>query len=140
MKRAFQTHGRYWLAVFAIGLAFWLAFLGSLFAAGAFAACQTHKCWARVSQKRHQHFWVHRFNAQPSYWRSWAWLTGNCESRNRANTNTGNGFYGAFQFTLQTAWAAGFHRRPDLTTWHEQALRSIRYAQAHGTSAWPVCG
>lgn len=102
--------------------------------------CHTTKCDRRISAKRHRHYWVGRFQAFSTSWRGWAHSTSWCEANHRADTNTGNGFYGAFQYTLQTAGVAGFHRRPDLTTWHEQAVRSIRYAQRHGTGAWPVCG
>lgn len=114
----------------------WLSLLPSAVT----AKCHTHKCWARVSEKRHEHYWVKRFRAFPMYWQRWAHATSWCEARHRANTNTGNGFYGAFQYTLQTAWVAGFRRRPDLTTWHEQGVRSVRYAMRYGTGAWPVCG
>lgn len=117
-----------------------IAALGALFPATALAKCRTHTCWARVSEKRHQHFWVKRFHTFPSGWRAWAHRTSWCEARHRASANTGNGFYGAFQFTLSTAHVAGFRRRPDLTTWHEQAVRSIRYAERYGTGAWPACG
>jgi hypothetical protein len=102
--------------------------------------CRTHRCWARVSEKRHAHYWVKRFHRFPVFWQRWAHGTSWCEARHNPYTNTGNGFYGGFQYTLQTAHVAGFRRRPDLTTWYEQGVRSIRYAMAHGTGAWPRCG
>lgn len=74
-----------------------------------------------------------------------------CESHNNYSTNTGNSFYGAYQFTISTwNWvAAKIDRadlvglRPDLATPSDQD----RMAQAlgfeiagGGLGHWPVCG
>lgn len=125
-------------------ITFWL----SLFGSAVEAKCRTKACWGRVHVARanawcHRHdhcLWRKRFERLPAGWRNWAHRTSWCEARHNAHTNTGNGFYGGFQYTLQTAWVAGFTRRPDLTTWWEQGVRSIRYAERNGTGAWPVCG
>jgi hypothetical protein len=97
---------------------------------------RSHWAW------RHQYrqLWMIRFNRLPSYEQAWAYSTGACESGNNPATNTGNGFYGAFQFVLSTAWAAGFTARPDLTGWHEQAVRSVWWKWKTSDEQWPVCG
>lgn len=89
---------------------------------------------------RYAHRWPIRFNGLPSWDRSWAYSTGACESGNNPGTNTGNGFYGSHQFTLSTARAAGFTRRPDLTSWHEQAVRAVWWMHKTSVSQWPICG
>lgn len=141
---ASQTARRGWLRILAailVSLALWALILwGASAALAHVAGCHTRACDRRISHKRHTHFWVRRFHAFPISWQNWAHSTSWCEAHHQAHTNTGNGFYGGFQYTLQTAWVAGFHRRPDLTTWFEQAVRSIRYAERNGTGAWPVCG
>lgn len=74
-----------------------------------------------------------------------------CESRGNYATNTGNGFYGAYQFTIRTwDWVAGAIGRPDLV-----GVRPDRAAPADqdrmanalafevpggGLGHWPVCG
>jgi hypothetical protein len=74
-----------------------------------------------------------------------------CESHNNYSTNTGNSFYGAYQFTISTwNWVAAkidrgdlVRLRPDLATPSDQD----RMAQAlgfeiagGGLGHWPVCG
>jgi resuscitation-promoting factor RpfA len=60
--------------------------------------------------------------------------------------NTGNGFYGGFQFALGT-WTSqivGGTVRPDLTTPREQLYRAWRLWRVMGWSPWPntarACG
>lgn len=96
------------------------------------------RSWAWRRSYRHR--WPIRFNRLPAYERAWAFSTGACESGNNPATNTGNGFYGAFQFVLSTAWAAGFTVRPDLASWHEQAVRAVWWKWETSDEQWPVCG
>jgi hypothetical protein len=66
-----------------------------------------------------------------------------CETRGQPNpytTNTGNGFYGAYQFNQQTWNSVGGSGNPAAASPAEQDRRAaILYAQ-RGASPWPVCG
>ena len=63
-----------------------------------------------------------------------------CESGGDPTTDTGNGFYGKYQFTLETWAAVGGSGNPAQASEAEQDHRAaILYAQA-GASPWPVCG
>ncbi len=74
-----------------------------------------------------------------------------CESRNRYGINTGNGFFGAYQFTISTwNWVASLIDRPDLVGVRPDLAAPAdqdRLAQAlafevrgGGLGHWPVCG
>jgi hypothetical protein len=63
-----------------------------------------------------------------------------CESGGNPSTNTGNGFYGKYQFTMETWQSVGGTGNPAAASEAEQDRRAARlYAQA-GSSPWPVCG
>ncbi len=63
-----------------------------------------------------------------------------CESGGNPATDTGNGFYGKYQFTLQTWQTVGGSGNPAQASEAEQDRRAASlYAQA-GPSPWPVCG
>lgn len=63
-----------------------------------------------------------------------------CESGGDPTTDTGNGFYGKYQFTLQTWQSVGGTGNPAQASEAEQDRRAMMlYAQA-GVSPWPVCG
>jgi hypothetical protein len=63
-----------------------------------------------------------------------------CESGGNPTTDTGNGFYGKYQFTLETWAAVGGTGNPAQASEAEQDQRAaVLYAQA-GSSPWPVCG
>ena len=63
-----------------------------------------------------------------------------CESGGDPTTDTGNGFYGKYQFDLQTWASVGGTGNPALASEAEQDERAaILYAQ-RGASPWPVCG
>jgi hypothetical protein len=63
-----------------------------------------------------------------------------CESGGDPTTDTGNGFYGKYQFDLQTWAAVGGSGNPAQASEAEQDRRAaILYAQS-GPSPWPVCG
>jgi hypothetical protein len=69
----------------------------------------------------------------------WAALR-NCESHGNYATNTGNGFYGAYQFDLQTWRSMGGSGLPsDAPPWEQDARAKALY-QTRGSSPWPVCG
>lgn len=63
-----------------------------------------------------------------------------CESGGKAGTNTGNGYYGAFQFTLSTWRAVGGTGLPSDHSYAEQKEKAIALAgRANPGSQWPVC-
>jgi hypothetical protein len=63
-----------------------------------------------------------------------------CESGGNPSTDTGNGFYGKYQFTQATWQAVGGTGNPAAAPESEQDRRAAQlYAQA-GPSQWPVCG
>ena len=63
-----------------------------------------------------------------------------CESGGNPSTDTGNGFYGKYQFTQATWQAVGGSGNPAAASEAEQDRRAAQlYAQA-GPSQWPVCG
>lgn len=63
-----------------------------------------------------------------------------CESGGNPSADTGNGFYGKYQFTLQTWQSVGGSGNPAAASEAEQDRRAaMLYAQA-GSSPWPVCG
>ncbi|MFJ4920284.1 transglycosylase family protein [Streptomyces sp. NPDC088725] len=66
-----------------------------------------------------------------------------CESGNRWNINTGNGYHGGLQIAPSTWRAYGGQRyapRADLATRAEQIAVGERIVQGQGLSAWPTCG
>ena len=63
-----------------------------------------------------------------------------CESGGNPATDTGNGFYGKYQFDLATWQAVGGTGNPAQASEAEQDRRAtMLYARA-GASPWPVCG
>jgi hypothetical protein len=73
-------------------------------------------------------------------YRAWLARTRACESGGRYNTNTGNGFFGAYQFTVRSWFAAGGRGMPHLASRREQDYRAVRLLLIQGAGAWPVCG
>lgn len=70
---------------------------------------------------------------------NWAALA-ECESGGNPSTNTGNGFYGMYQFDLQTWRSVGGSGYPHQNSAGEQTYRAqILYSQ-RGDSPWPSCG
>lgn len=110
--------------------------------------CHTHACWQRVSERRHGEYWHRHFEAMSSADRGWVRCIAYYETfgvpwSRKASVNTGNGYYGAVQFSYPTAMAAGFHKRPDLTTLDEQLVRAVRWRNVAGASQWSTsryCG
>lgn len=65
-----------------------------------------------------------------------------CESGNRWNINTGNGYYGGLQFSQPTWNAYGgrtYAPRADLATKKQQILVAEKVLKGQGPGAWPVC-
>jgi len=63
-----------------------------------------------------------------------------CESGGNPSANTGNGFYGKYQFTAETWQSLGGKGNPAAASEAEQDRRAaMLYARA-GSSPWPTCG
>lgn len=63
-----------------------------------------------------------------------------CESGGDYSTNTGNGFYGAYQFTQETWQSVGGSGSPASASPAEQDAAAQRLIEQSGTSPWPNCG
>jgi len=73
-------------------------------------------------------------------YRAWLASTRRCESGGRYHIATGNGFYGAYQFTVSSWYAAGGRGMPHLNPPLEQDYRAVRLLHIQGRGAWPNCG
>ncbi len=62
-----------------------------------------------------------------------------CESGNNYRENTGNGYYGAYQFSEQTWQGLGFPGRPDLEPPAMQDAAAKKLQAESGWGAWPAC-
>jgi hypothetical protein len=63
-----------------------------------------------------------------------------CESGGNPATNTGNGFYGKYQFTLSTWQSVGGAGNPAAASEAEQNQRAALLYAREGAAPWPVCG
>ena len=63
-----------------------------------------------------------------------------CESGGNPATDTGNGFYGKYQFTLQTWQSVGGAGNPAAASEAEQDRRAAELYAREGATPWPVCG
>ena len=63
-----------------------------------------------------------------------------CESGGNWSTNTGNGYYGGLQFSLDTWRAYGGRGRPDQQpAWYQSSIAE-RVKNESGLHHWPHCG
>lgn len=62
-----------------------------------------------------------------------------CESGNNYRANTGNGFYGAYQFSESTWRNLGYPGRADLEPPAMQDQGAMRLQQEGGWGQWPAC-
>jgi hypothetical protein len=62
-----------------------------------------------------------------------------CESSDNYRTNTGNGYYGAYQFDLQTWHGLGYGGRPDQAAPATQDQAARRLYDQRGWQPWPAC-
>lgn len=62
-----------------------------------------------------------------------------CESSNNYQDNTGNGYYGAYQFALQTWHNLGMSGRPDLAAPELQDHAAYVLYKHAGWGPWPAC-
>lgn len=68
----------------------------------------------------------------------WAQLA-QCESGGNPATNTGNGYYGLYQFSLPTWQAMGGSGLPSEASASEQTMRAQKLQQQSGWGQWPGC-
>lgn len=73
-------------------------------------------------------------------YRAWLYSTRMCESGGNYSTNTGNGFYGAYQFVLSTWHSVGGWGYPHQNEPLEQDYRAVILLKRSGPGQWPVCG
>jgi hypothetical protein len=62
-----------------------------------------------------------------------------CESGDRYSINTGNGYYGAYQFNLSTWRSVGGSGYPHQNPPHVQDEMATRLYESRGWSPWPSC-
>ena len=62
-----------------------------------------------------------------------------CESRGQYGINTGNGYYGAYQFNLETWLGIGMAGRPDLASRAVQDAAVRKLFARRGWQPWPAC-
>lgn len=70
---------------------------------------------------------------------NWAGLA-KCESSGNPTTNTGNGYYGLYQFDLRTWHSVGGSGYPHQASAAEQTYRASLLYATRGASPWPACG
>lgn len=101
--------------------------------------CNTWRC-VRRADRRALRRRLARWRRAIAPYRGWLASTRACESGGNYSTNTGNGFYGAYQFTLSSWRAAGGYGYPHLASPLEQDYRAVVLLHIQGRGAWPVCG
>lgn len=100
--------------------------------------CKSLSCKSRVAA-RHQRASFRSVGISAAD-RQWLYNTRMCESGGNYSTDTGNGFYGAYQFT-QSSWeAVGGNGNPAAAPPWEQDMRALRLRNMSGTGNWPRCG
>ncbi|HEY3703169.1 MAG TPA: transglycosylase family protein, partial [Acidimicrobiales bacterium] len=62
-----------------------------------------------------------------------------CESGGNYSTNTGNGFYGAYQFTQQTWNGVGMSGSPASASPAQQDAAAQKLQAQSGWGPWPAC-
>ena len=62
-----------------------------------------------------------------------------CESTNDYTIDTGNGYYGAYQFSLQTWWWLGYEGWPSEASPEVQDQAAVDLYNYSNWDAWPAC-
>lgn len=93
---------------------------------------------ARRRAKARFHRYFHRLIDPPG--RAYLNAVGACESSGNYATNTGNGFFGKYQFDLRTWGSVGGRGLPSSAPPREQDVRAARLHRERGASPWPRCG
>jgi resuscitation-promoting factor RpfB len=63
-----------------------------------------------------------------------------CESGGDPTMDTGNGYFGKYQFSRATWRSVGGRGNPARASESEQDRRALRLYRREGTKPWPVCG
>jgi hypothetical protein len=105
--------------------------------------CNTWSCvrrvrHARAARARRRVVRTRALTVAP--YRAWLASVRWCESTNRYWLSTGNGFYGAYQFTLSSWRSVGGWGMPNAAPPLEQDYRAVLLLHSQGRGAWPVCG
>jgi hypothetical protein len=101
--------------------------------------CLSYRCDRRMSRRGHQRT-LRRWRRVARPYQGWLARVRWCESRGRYAISTGNGFFGAYQFTLSSWYAVGGRGFPHWAEPAEQDFRAVRLLWVQGRGAWPVCG
>lgn len=104
-----------------------------------YPGCNTRLCVARVQTRAH-HRTLRRWRRRARPYQPWLAQVRECESRGHYGTATGNGFWGAYQFTLSSWHVVGGRGYPHRAAPAEQDYRAVRLLKLQGPGAWPVCG
>lgn len=94
--------------------------------------CNTRSCFVRVERKR--------IRAIVAPYSGWLAKVRRCESGGNYRANTGNGFYGAYQFMVGTWQSVGGRGYPHQASPLEQDYRAVLLVKRSGRGQWPVCG
>jgi hypothetical protein len=62
-----------------------------------------------------------------------------CESGGRYHIDTGNGYYGAYQFAASTWHSLGYHGLPSKAKANKQDAAAKKLHASQGWHPWPVC-
>ena len=62
-----------------------------------------------------------------------------CESSSNYRANTGNGYYGAYQFDRSTWRSLGYPNRPDQNAATTQDHAVVKLHSSRGWKPWPGC-
>jgi hypothetical protein len=62
-----------------------------------------------------------------------------CESSNNYRANTGNGYYGAYQYAPATWTHLGYAGRPDQASYKTQDAATTKLHSRQGWKPWPGC-
>lgn len=117
--------------------------------------CKTHKCERRVAlrafakahggcrsdrcvQRVHGKYWKRQQHKIPAAMKGTLYRLRMCESGGNYAINTGNGFYGAYQYVPSTWFSIGGTTMPHLASPAEQDVRTARFYPGN-ESQWPVC-
>lgn len=102
------------------------------------AQCSSKACKSRVARKQRDK--ARRAFVAP--YKDWLYRTRSCESGSSGlyRADTGNGFYGAYQFTLGTWASVGGSGNPAQASPLEQDYRAVVLLKRSGAGQWPVCG
>lgn len=102
--------------------------------------CTSNRCQTRVLAKVRRKSAARLRSSISAADRAWLYKVRQCESGGNYSTDTGNGFYGAYQFDWGSWAGAGGSGNPAAAPPWEQDMRALIWRSKAGVRAWPVCG